>query len=48
MRALSENGKGFAYLNRVISILLQTLLQDDIASVRVYLRVHCVMYERIE
>ena len=33
MKALAQNDQGFAYLNRVISILLQTLLQDDIASV---------------
>ena len=33
MKALASGKEGFAYLGRVLIILLQTLLQDEIAEV---------------
>jgi hypothetical protein len=33
MKALAGGSQGFAYLSRVLSVLLQTLLQDEIAEV---------------
>ena len=33
MKALAGGAQGFAYLSRVLSVLLQTLLQDEIAEV---------------
>ena len=33
MKALANGPQGFAYLSRVLGVLLQTLLQDEIAEV---------------
>lgn len=43
MKALAGGAQGFAYLSRVLSVLLQTLLQDEIAEVSrwLFLKIMC-------
>ena len=48
MKALAGGAQGFAYLSRVLSVLLQTLLQDEIAEVspfstRLNIKYSCLM-----
>jgi len=36
MKALGSGKDGYVYLTRTVTVLLQTLLQDEIAEVRIF------------
>ena len=49
MKALAGGKDGFVYLSRVLTVLLQTLLQDQIAEVGYYTVISCmfVVYSKL-
>ena len=43
MKSLAEGEKGFSYLSHILVIMLQTLLQDGVAEVRLSASSLCCM-----